>query len=306
MPASALFRRLSSMLPTGQSLAVLYMMLGAMSATLGNTFLKHVALDLHPFEITFFRCFFSLFILAPVLLRHGLIPLRTRRFGMHCLRGGLQSFGMICSHWAIAIAPLAKITALSFTGPLFATLLAAYFLRERIRLRRIAALLFGFSGALIIVRPDTLDIDLGSGLALLGAFEFGITMIIIKMMTRTESALTLTIWLGLISTPITGAIAWFVWTTPTFEHLCWLFGFSATATVSNLLAAHAVRLADMSVVMPIRFTRLIFAALLGYLFFAEIPDLETWIGGAMIFAASLYVAYRERKVKQSQLPPPSA
>ena len=299
MPASASFRSLTSMLPAGQSRAVLYMMMGAMSATLGNTFIKHVAQDLHPFEMTFFRCFFSLFILAPMLLRHGLLPLRTRHFGMHCLRGGLQSFGMICAHWAIAIAPLAKVTALSFTGPLFATVLAAFFLRERIRLRRIAALLVGFSGALVIVRPDTLEFDLGSNLALLGAFEFGITMIIIKMMTRTESALTLTIYLGLISTPLTGAVAWFVWKTPSFEHLCWLFGFAITATISNLLAAHAVRLADMSVVMPIRFTRLIFAALMGYLFFAEIPDLATWIGGTMIFAASLYVAYRERKVKQS-------
>jgi drug/metabolite transporter (DMT)-like permease len=300
MPALTLFQSLAALLPSGQARAVLFMMLGAMAATLGNAFIKVVAVDLHPFEITFFRCFFSLFILAPMLLRRGLRPLRTSRLGMHFLRGGLQSFGMICAHWAIAIAPLAKVTALSFTGPLFATLLAALFLRERIRLRRIAALLFGFSGALVIVRPGTLDFDLGSSLALLGAFEFGITMVVIKIMTRTESALTLTIYLGLIATPITGAFAWSVWQTPSLANLGWMFGFAACATVSNLMAAHAVRLADMSVVMPIRFTRLIFAALMGYLLFAEIPDLATWIGGAMIFAASLYVAYRERKVKQSQ------
>jgi drug/metabolite transporter (DMT)-like permease len=278
---------------------VLYMMFGGLAATLGNVFLKIVAVDMHPFEITFFRCFFSLFLLAPILFRHGLTPLKTNNFGMHVLRGGLQSFGMIVSHWAFAIAPLAKITALSFSGPLFATLLAALFLKERIRMRRIAALVIGFSGALIIVRPGTMDFDLGSSLALAGSVEFGFTMLVIKLMTRTESALTLTFYLGIVSTPITFAIAWFVWQTPSLEQLGWMLGVSACATISNFLTAQAVREADMSVIMPIRFTRLIFAALIGYLLFFEVPGIYTWIGGTMIFGASIYIAYRERKVKQS-------
>lgn len=294
--------------PAGQARAVLYMMLAGLAATTGNTMLKVVAVDLHPFEITFFRCLFSLFLLAPLLLRYGLAPLKTKNFGFHTLRGALQSFGMIVSHWAFAIAPLAKITALSFSGPLFATLLATLFLKERIRMRRIVALIVGFSGALVIVRPGTVDFDLGSSLALAGSFEFGITMLVIKIMTRTESALTLTFYLGIVSTPITFAVAWFVWQTPTFEHLLWMVGISACATVSNLMGAQAVREADMSVVMPIRFTRLIFAALIGYLLFAEVPGVFTWIGGTMIFSASLYIAYRERSVKQSHpvpITPPS-
>lgn len=277
----------------------MWMMVAAMSATLGNAFVKHVAEDLHPWEITFFRCFFSLFLLGPMLFRHGLAPLKTDHLRLHVVRGALQSFGMIVSHWAIAIAPLAKVTALSFTGPLFATLLAVVALKERIRLRRILALVVGFSGAIVIVRPGAIEFDQGAGLALLGAFEFGLTMILIKLMTRTESTLTLTLYLGIVSTPITFVMAWFVWETPTIEHLLWMFAFSACATVSNLTAAHALRQADMGVVMPIRFTRLIFAALIGYLFFAEIPDLFTWIGGTMIFGASLYIAYRERRVSQT-------
>ncbi|MCB1744994.1 MAG: DMT family transporter, partial [Gammaproteobacteria bacterium] len=108
--------------------------------------------------------------------------------------------------------------------------------------------------------------------------------------------LTLTLYLGLISTPITGAFAWYVWQTPTLIQLAWMLAFAACATFSNLMAAQAVRSADMSVVMPVRFTRLVFAALIGYLVFAEVPDIATWIGSAMIAGASIYIAYRERKV----------
>ncbi len=278
--------------------AVFYMMIAGLAATFGNATIRFVSPDLHPFEITFFRAFFSLFVLAPMFLRAGPGSLRTRHFPFHVLRGAMQAFGMLVSHWAVAISPMAKVTALSFTGPLFATLLATLFMGERFRLGRMLALIFGFSGAVVIVQPGVIDFDLGAGLALMGAFEFAITMTIVKLMARTESSLTLTLYLGLVATPLTGIAAYFVWVTPTLVHLAWMFVFSACATISNLTAAHAVREADMAVVMPIRFTRLIFAAMIGYFFFAEIPDTYTWIGGMMIFSASMYIAFRERKVKQ--------
>lgn len=278
--------------------AVFYMMLAGLSATLGNAAIRFVSPDLHPFEITFFRAFFSLFVLAPMLLRHGLAPLRTQHLPLHVVRGGLQAFGMLVTHWAVAISPLAKVTALGFTGPLFATLVATVFMGERFRLRRMLALIFGFTGALVIVQPGVIDFDLGAGLALIGAFEFAITMTIVKRMARTETSLTLTLYLGLIATPLTGIAAYFVWQPPTLVHLAWMFAFATCATVANLSAAHAVRAADMAVVMPVGFNRLIFAALIGFLFFAEVPGTATWIGGTMIFGASMYIAFRERTVKQ--------
>ena len=278
--------------------AVFYMMIAGFAATFGNATIRFVTPDLHPFEITFFRAFLSLFVLAPMFFRAGIGSPRTKHFPFHVLRGAMQAIGMLVSHWAVAISPMAKVTALSFTGPLFATLLATLFMGERFHLRRMLALIFGFAGAVVIVQPGVIDFDLGAGLALIGAFEFAITMTIVKVMARTESSLTLTLYLGLVATPLTGIAAYFVWVTPTLVHLGWMFIFAACATVSNLAAAHAVREADMAVVMPIRFTRLIFAALIGYFLFQEIPDTYTWIGGMMIFSASMYIAFRERNVKQ--------
>ena len=283
----------------GTGRGIVFMLVAGTCGVIANAVIRQLSADLHPFEIAFFRTIFGLVVLAPLLVRNPLGLLRTRRLGLHGVRGSLQSIGMMLMFSALSLSPLAKVTALSFSGPLFATLLACLYLGEVIRARRISALAVGFAGTLVILRPGMDVLDLGAVLALLAASEFAVSIIIMKILVRTESSLTMTLYSGVFAVPLTGIAAYTVWRTPDLEQLAWLLALGALATLSNVCMAQALREADISTLMPVRFTRLIFAALVGYLVFAEVPDVWTWLGGTMIFSATLYIAYRERRMKSA-------
>lgn len=129
---------------------------------------RHTVLELHPFEVAFFRNFFGLISLLPWFLRHGLGPLRTKRLGLHLLRASISVFAVLATFYAISITPLALVAALSFTAPIFATVLVAVILGERAGVRRWLAILFGFFGALVILRPGFATVQPGA-LLVLGA-----------------------------------------------------------------------------------------------------------------------------------------
>ncbi len=252
---------------------------------------------LHPFEIAFFRNFFGLCVLLPVLLRAGLAPLRTQRFGLHALRSGMQSMAMLMFFTALTLSPLADISALSFLAPLFATVGAALVLGEVVRLRRWSALIIGFAGAMVVLGPGLDEISTGLLLVVVSSAIWGATMLVIKNLGRTDSSLTITVYMGLLMTPITLVPALFVWRMPTLVELAGLVVLAALGTVGHLAMAQSFKEADASAVLPLEFTRLIWAALFGFWLFAEVPGLRTWIGGAMIFAAVTYIAYREAQLR---------
>ncbi|MDP7602941.1 MAG: DMT family transporter, partial [Alphaproteobacteria bacterium] len=166
---------------------------------------------LHPFEIAFFRNFFGLVVLLPVLLRTGVAALRTEHFGMHALRSGMQSMAMLMFFTALTLSPLADIAALSFLAPLFATVGAALVLREVVRLRRWSALIIGFAGAMVVLGPGFQEISQGLLLVVVSSAVWGATMLIIKNLGRTDSSLTITAYMALLMTPITLVPALFVW-----------------------------------------------------------------------------------------------
>ncbi|HJP21837.1 MAG TPA: DMT family transporter [Alphaproteobacteria bacterium] len=252
---------------------------------------------LHPFEIAFFRNFFGLVVLLPVLLRTGVAALRTEHFGMHALRSGMQSMAMLMFFTALTLSPLADIAALSFLAPLFATVGAALVLREVVRLRRWSALIIGFAGAMVVLGPGFQEISQGLLLVVVSSAVWGATMLIIKNLGRTDSSLTITAYMALLMTPITLVPALFVWRLPTLVELAGLAVLAALGTVGHLAMAQSFKEADASAVLPFEFTRLIWAALFGFWLFAEVPGLRTWIGGAMIFASVTYVAYREAQLR---------
>ena len=173
--------------------------------------------------------------------------------------------------------------------------MAVIFLKERIGPRRIASLVIGFSGAMIILRPGVEIIDVGAIYALISALTWAIAIIIIKDMSQTESSVTITIY-GLFFLAIfTFPPAIFVWEWPNAEQYFWLFVLSAVGTVGSLLFVQSLKLADATLVMPFDFTKLIWASIFGFYIFAEIPTIWTICGGAVIFASSSYLTYREGK-----------
>lgn len=278
--------------------AVLLIVASAFFFATGHAGAKYLTSDMHPFVIAFWRNLFALMPFLPWIAKNGLRSMQTKRIGFHFLRAFANALSMIFWFTALSMMALADATALSMLGPLFAMMLAAIFLREGIESRRWWALAFGMAGALVIVRPGFETIGLGAILVLLRGVAQGVNKVMAKSLTKTEDTGVIVAYLLLLATPITLLPALFYWQWPTLPDLIVLVGMGGVGAVANICMVKAYGMVDVSVVEPITFTRLIWAALLGYLIFAEFPDYWTWIGGAMIVAATSYISHRESKSKQ--------
>ena len=272
-----------------------FMGVSTMAVASVNAIGHHVSVEIHPFEIAFFRSMISIFVLAPAIIRRKFAPLRTRRPALLAARGLLDGASALFFFLALSLSPLAKVTALSFSAPLFATLLAVLFLGEVLRIRRISALLIGFAGTLVILRPGLVSLDSGS-MSMLGfAALWGGAMVLTKGLSRTESSLTIALYSALVITPFALLAALPFWTTPSLTQLAWLVLIGFLSSLRQVTLAEAFRHADATAVLPLDFTKLIFAAVIGAVAFGEIPSAWTWAGGILIFVGGTAIAYGERR-----------
>ncbi|MFQ5937466.1 MAG: DMT family transporter [Acidiferrobacterales bacterium] len=262
---------------------------------------RYLALEqeLHPFEIAFFRNLFGLLALAPWFIRQGLAPLRTQRFGLHMSRALINVVAMLMFFMGLGLTPIAQVQALGFTAPLFASLLAIFFLGEKAYLWRWSALIVGFVGALIIIGPGVKVVDIGSLLVLGSAAIWSCAIIIIKTLSRTDSSVTITAYMVLLMSPLSLVPALFFWQWPTGEQLLWLAFVGVSGTLAQMSMTQAFRVADATAVLPLDFLKLVWGAMIGYAAFSELPDAGVWIGGVTVFVAATYIAYRESQSKQS-------
>ena len=259
-----------------------------------HTFIRELATDLHPFEVAFFRTFFGWPVAIILLIRYGWGLYRTARIRTHVIRSVGHVITMLMFFVGITTTPLATANALAFAAPLFAAALAVLFLGEVFRWRRWGALLFGFAGTLVILRPGIIALETGPLLILSSSFLWGTILVVIKSLGRSDPPPTIIVYMVTIMTPLALIPALFVWTWPTLEQLALMFVMGMIGTAGHLTLAQALRLADTAVVMPIDFFRLVWASILGFTLFGEVPDIFTWIGGIMIFAGATYLAVRER------------
>lgn len=265
--------------------------------------LRHVTASLHPFEAAFFRNLVGVAWMLPWFMRAGRGALHTRRFKLHLLRAACGLSAMLCLFSAVSLIPIAEATALTFAAPLFGVAGAALVLGERVRLRRWSATLTGFAGVLIILRPGAGAISTGALAALAAAVFMAGAMLTIKSLSRSERPEAIVLYFGLLVTPLSALPAAFVWTTPPATLWPWLVVMGLAATLGQILLVRAFAAADASVVLPFDFSRLVFVAVLGALFFGEIPDLWTWLGGGVIIAATVYIAHRESRLGVKPPPP---
>ena len=272
---------------------VALMMTSALCVVGMNVSVRHVAEELHPFVIGFFRHIIGAALLAPFFLNGA--PLRTRRLPLHALRALLNVAAMLAYFLALTLVPLAKVVALSFSAPLVATAGAILLLGERVTPARAFALAVGFSGALIILRPWTVEVGPGSALVLFSAFMWGTTLIVIKLLSRTESPVTITLYASLLQIPFALAAALFYWQWPTLGQLASIAVVALFGAGTQLALSQAFREADATVVLPADFTKLVFAGVAGWVFFAELPESWVWIGGAVVFSGVMLNAWLDRK-----------
>jgi drug/metabolite transporter (DMT)-like permease len=276
---------------------MLWMLLSTSVLASMHAAVRHVAADLHPFEVAFFRNLFGFMSILPMLLRFGPSALASKQPKLQVLRGVTGIAAMLTWFYALSVVPIATATALSFTAAVFASLGALIFLGERMRLRRWVAVIISFVGVLIILRPGTGGFDAQALLVLLSASMWGSGVVIVKQLSRTDTGVSIVGWMGITLTILSIPPAILVWTTPSLTQLCWLALIGVLGTIGHLTMIRGLRQAETTAVMSVDFARLLWATLLGSLFFADPVDAFTWIGGGVIFASGIYIIYRESKVK---------
>ena len=223
--------------------------------------------------------------------------------GTHALRVTINFVSMAMFFYALSITPLAEVAALTFSAPIFATVLAIFIFKEVVGPSRWGAILIGFAGTLVILRPGFETINIGALLAMGAALLWGTAIIIIKDLGKTDSPLTITTYMVLLLIPISLVPALIVWEWPTWGQLGWLLVVGTCGSIGHLLLNHALKQAPTNVVMPIDFARLIWVAIFGYFLFAETPGIFVWIGGAMIFASGLWIPHTENRLRKETSPP---
>ncbi len=248
---------------------------------------------LHTFEVAFFRNFFGLLAALPLLLRHGKSLLQPQRLPKYLVRCTIGVVSMLAGFWAIAHLPLAQAVALSYSSPIFVILAAVLFLGERVRARRWTAVLIGFFGVLLIVRPGTEGFHTGSLIAVLSAVLNGVVAIQIKQLAETEPADRIVFWTTLLWVPMSLLPALFVWQWPSGIAWLWAIGAGVFGTGGHMLWTRALKLGEVTALTPITFMQLPIVAAAGWWLFAESPSAWTWIGAGVILAANAYIAHRE-------------
>lgn len=251
---------------------------------------------LHPFQVVFFRCAFSLAFMLPWLARAGFGGMRTSRWRLYFTRCLTGMCAMLTWFLGLSLMPLGTAVTLSFTTPLFTTVGAALFLGEVVRRRRWTATAIGFLGVVIVIRPTPETLSLAALLVLLAALLNAASALQVKSLARTESTSAMVTYMVLLMTPMSLVPALFVWQWPSWSMLGLMVLLGGVATLGQLALTRAFHFADASALMPLDYVKLPVSALLGWLAFGEVLDPWTWIGAAVIAGSTLYIAHREAVV----------
>ena len=272
---------------------ILLSLLGTGTAAIMVSGIKLLSQDLNPFIIAFYRCLFGVIIMLPFMIYNYPEAWKTHNIKLQFVRSAINVYSMISWFTAIGTLQLEKAAAIGFTTPLFTTILAIIFLGEVIRIQRITALIVGFIGILVVIRPGYIPFESGALWLLSAAITFSIVIIIVKKLTEKDSSLTTAFYQMAFMVPPTFFIALFFWESININQFL-LFIFVAIAGfITQFSFAQCLKMAETTFIMPIQFTKLIWLSLIGYFFFMEVPDIWTWIGASIIFSSILFIAYRE-------------
>ncbi len=297
------------MIRPSSALAAILLMVASMACfSTMNVVIRLLSDSMASTQMVFLRNLFSLALIVfwacLMQRRHPRFP--TMRLKSHFWRATFGVAAMELWFYAITIMPLTLATALSFTTPIFATIFAIVFLREHAGLRRWGAIIAGFAGMLIILRPGSSDVDWQAVIVLFSSGMMAIASVLVKTLTRTEPPETIVFYMALFMVPWSALPVIGHWQDVTTPQLLLVLLIALFSTSAHLLLTRAYMRADMVVLMPFDFTRLIFTALMAHALFGEMLDMPTIAGSLIIVASTVYIAHREarfgkRKEPASQL-----
>jgi len=283
---------LNAKLNIGLLRAVIFMVIGGVSIALMQAAVKLISLELHPFIITLYRAGLVFVVLLPILFWRGRAVFNTSSIRLQVVRGGIGGLGMLCVFTGLSMISLAEVTVLLFTVPIFATLLSIVFLSEKVGVRRWTAIFVGFLGILIIARPQG-SVSTGHLFILCAALSWSTSILIAKKLTEKDTVISITFWQAMGCVPLAFIASLFVWELPSFVQLGALLGIAALGTVGHAMLYAALKVGQVSVILPLDYIRIIWSAGLGFILFGQLPTLHLYAGSLLIIAATAFLSYRE-------------
>ncbi len=278
--------------------AIFLIIISIIFGTLMGTFIKLAQEELNVFTTGFLRFFFGFLIITPYILKTKFEVFSTKNLKIHILRSALNLPAMLLGFAALAMLPLEKMTAIHFIVPIIVTILAVIFLKEKIYLYRSIALVMGFLGMLIILRPGIIDISIGIYMALTSSLIWSVVIILTKKVSKDDSAITILshqyVYMSLFSFPL---VIYF-WDQPSLKTIIFILCAAMSGTILHIALNHAYKLVDVTMTQPYSFLGLVVSSIIGYFVFSDKPDFYTWLGASVIFCGVLLISYRELQLNK--------
>ena len=262
---------------------------------------KYLSAELSFFQITWARYFFTVVWTLPLMyffFRKNLTF--SQNLKLQIIRGLTLFFANICFFYSISIIPMAKALTLAFIAPLITTAFSPFFLGEKVGFRRWTAVLFGFMGTLVVIRPGFLDVNLATLAALGTGFLYGIYLVITRKLHSTDSPLLTLLITGIVGASIGSFVVPIVWIQPTFSQWMWLALMGIFACAGHLLLIYSLKFADASKLAPLGYFEIVTNIILGFYIFNNFPDNWTFLGLFIIILSGIYIIRRELSVKKIQ------
>lgn len=261
---------------------------------------KAVVDEYHVLQILLFRQFVVLLSVLPSITRSFPQSLKTRQPGLHLVRLIGAFTALSCSIWAVSVLPLTTAETLSFAQVFFVALLAVLFLDEKVGVHRSMAIVVGFIGVVVVMRPGVGGLFNPAALIpLTGAIGAAVAVICVRRLSQTESTATLLVYQSLFVGVLAAIPMLWFWRTPTVADTIFLLLMGVVAAAGQWVGVHALRIGEASVVGNLKYTSLLFATVFGFVFFDELPDRYTIIGALIIVAAAMYTLHRESLVRRA-------
>ena len=278
--------------------AIFLIIISIIFGTLMGTFIKLAQEELNVFTTGFLRFFFGFLIITPYILKTKFKVFNTKNLKIHIVRSALNLPAMLLGFAALAMLPLEKMTAIHFIVPIIVTILAVIFLKEKIYLYRSIALVIGFLGMLIILRPGIIDISIGIYMALISSLIWSVVIILTKKVSKDDSAITILshqyVYMSLFSFPL---VIYF-WDQPSLKTIIFILCAAMSGTILHIALNHAYKLVDVTMTQPYSFLGLVVSSIIGYFVFSDKPDFYTWLGASVIFCGVLLISYRELQLNK--------
>lgn len=275
--------------------AIGWIVLSAAAFALTAVAMRRVTQDLHPFQAVFLLSVTGALVILPWILFRGGARLRTTHVRAYALRAVFEFMVMTCLFLAFSKLPLAQVATLSFTLPLFGLLGAALFLHEQIGGRRWKAVVSGFVGVLVVLRPGLDTVSPHALFALLAAAAAAGSMLVMRRLALTEGAALIVFYMAVLVAPMSVVPAMVVWQWPSLSACGWVVVVAVLSILAHGSLARSLALAEASLIMPWKYLQLLFVVLLGYGVYGERVDQWTCIGAALIVGAVLWVTQGERR-----------